>query len=279
MPYAPGITYQPIRADMSGWGQALMQIMGEKDRKAEQAKQEAKQFKTYVAMGEQIGLNKDELLTKDLPTVQGMVEGTITKNKLQQEGEKLKQLMAERTAQEDFAKALQQAGGRNVIDTLNQGQGPIRLPALNSDMVLQAMSQNPGSFNARNAPDLLRIMEAARPDPTKEMFANANLLNAQANLEDAHRRSQPKPTVSNELPPQPDFDPPEGYNWTFNGKSWQMTQPRGKSVGDAVAMKLEAGKAGEAKPQGKVNEVIRMTKDGRRAIFDADSKQFIRYAE
>lgn len=83
MAYAPAVSPYTPHADMSGWGRALMEIMGQKDAKAEQAKQKAQTFKTYVAMGKQIGLNPDELTTKDLGTVKGMVEGHITKTNLE----------------------------------------------------------------------------------------------------------------------------------------------------------------------------------------------------
>jgi hypothetical protein len=280
MPYNPQVPYIPMRADLGQWGAALMEIMGQKDRKAEQAKEEAKQFKTYVAMGEQIGLNKDELLTRDLGTVRGMVEGKIAKQKFDEGAERFKQLMGERAAREAFGRSMNQAQGRNLLDTLGQGNGPVRPPALTSDQVMQAMTQNPESFNAPQSTDLLRIMQSGQDDPTRSMFAESNLLNARAKMLDAQRRNtatttQPAATGPAALPPVPEFDPPEGYNWTFNGKAWQMTQPRGKTTGDALSEKLGVGGKVGGKP---AKEVTRQTKDGRMAIFDEDTKQFLRYA-
>ena len=61
MPYAPGIQSVPFRADMSGWGNALMQFIGDKQKREEQVKADAKSHKTYIAMGEQLGLDAKEL--------------------------------------------------------------------------------------------------------------------------------------------------------------------------------------------------------------------------
>lgn len=128
MPYAPGIQSQPIHADMSGWGQALMHFADQSNARKEQAKEEAKSFKTYVAMGEQMGLSKDEMLTKDLPTVKGMVEGTMTKNKLTElkqlsdwrglQMQQIQQQMAQHTADARHVADFQRSY-RNVTTPMN----------------------------------------------------------------------------------------------------------------------------------------------------------------
>ena len=95
MPYAPQISYQAPqfdapRGDASNWGRALMQILGDKsakeERLAEQAKAEAGEFKTLVAYGETLGLDKNNLMTKDLDTVRGMVKGLTAKQEFEKAG-------------------------------------------------------------------------------------------------------------------------------------------------------------------------------------------------
>lgn len=62
-------------------------------------------------------------------------------------------------------------------------------------------------------------------------------------------------------------------------KKLQSQEPSGPSAQEPAAPKPAAVTAPTATPTEKpVREVIRRTKDGRAAVFDADTKQFIRYA-
>ena len=83
MPYAPGIQSVPFRADMSGWGNALMQFIGDKQKREEQVKADAKSHKTYIAMGEQLGLDAKELNNAGLEGATGMVKGFIAKQEIE----------------------------------------------------------------------------------------------------------------------------------------------------------------------------------------------------
>ena len=89
MPYAPGIQSVPFRADMSGWGNALMQFIGDKQKREEQVKADAKSHKTYIATGEQLGLDSKELHNAGLEGATGMVKGiqqfAAANQKMQQE--------------------------------------------------------------------------------------------------------------------------------------------------------------------------------------------------
>jgi hypothetical protein len=82
MPYAPGIQSIPMRADLSGWGNALMQFIGDKQKREEQVKADAKSHKTYIAMGEQLGLDAKALNSAGLEGAEGMVRGFITKQEI-----------------------------------------------------------------------------------------------------------------------------------------------------------------------------------------------------
>lgn len=168
MPYAPGITYQPIQADMSGWGRALMHMLGQKDAKAEQAKKEAQEFKTYVAMGKQIGLNPDELTTADLATVKGMVEGKITKTNLERAVAEFQKMQREGQAQDALTQAVSRAGQKQVnvpaFQIPGQPMGTImpQMTAASSQPMttqsfLDAIAKHP---QAANSPEALSFLDA-----------------------------------------------------------------------------------------------------------------------
>ena len=168
MPYNPQIVNIPVRADMGGWGNALMQILGDKsarqEREAEQAKQNASEFKTLVAYGETLGLDKNDLMTKDLDTVRGTVRGLTAKQEFQKAGEELKRIMGERQSNEALARAARDTGQMNSGEALNLGQGPIIPPQLPMQQrtpgrFLEQIMANPEAINARNAIPLLEAMQ------------------------------------------------------------------------------------------------------------------------
>jgi hypothetical protein len=68
---------------MSGWGNALMQFIGDKQKREEQVKADAKSHKTYIAMGEQLGLDAKELNNAGLEGATGMVKGFIAKQEIE----------------------------------------------------------------------------------------------------------------------------------------------------------------------------------------------------
>ena len=156
MPFAPAVSPQAPHADMSGWGRALLQALGMKDARAEKAKEEAQSFKTYVAMGKQLGLNPDELTTKDLGTVRGMVEGHITQKNLQQAMERdnvanqrdYMAILADKAQMEgqQQAAAQQQAGLEAIpgfmADLGYQPQTP-EAPLNREQILARAMERNP----------------------------------------------------------------------------------------------------------------------------------------
>lgn len=61
-------------------------------------------------------------------------------------------------------------------------------------------------------------------------------------------------------------------------RDWKMATPMAQ-VMQAAGVSGNGAPTTVAAAGGKANEVIRMTKDGKRAVFNADTKQFIRYAE
>jgi hypothetical protein len=56
--------------------------------------------------------------------------------------------------------------------------------------------------------------------------------------------------------------------------AWQARYGRGVGFTTPAAAESES-----VEPTAKANEVIRLTKDGRQAVFDADTKEFLRYVE
>jgi len=84
MPYAPGIQSVPFHADMSGWGNALLKFMGDQQARADKIKEDAKSHRTYMAMGQQLGLDPGELKNAGLEGAKGMVEGYIAKSKFEE---------------------------------------------------------------------------------------------------------------------------------------------------------------------------------------------------
>lgn len=164
--YNPQIGHASLNphVDTGRWGQVLMQILGQKDAKAEQAKQDASQFKTYVAMGKQIGLNPDELTTQDLPTVKGMVEGHITKTNLERimadEGRKKLEFDRQMASEEALQRAMRDAGQLSSGETLDLGEGPIIPPKvpMSADRLARVMQQNPAAVNNPNSVKLLKAL-------------------------------------------------------------------------------------------------------------------------
>lgn len=165
MPYAPAVSPQAPRADMSNWGRALMQILGEKsakeERQAEQAKQEAGEFKTLVAYGETLGLDKNSLMTKDLDSVRGIVRGLTAKQEFEKGAAELKRIMQ----QQESAKALEQAvrdtGRMTSAETLALKRGPINPPVVKPtpERFMQQLAANPAAVNDEQA---VRFLEAMR---------------------------------------------------------------------------------------------------------------------
>lgn len=175
MPYAPGITYQapnitPPSGNTSNWGAALMQFLGEKSAKdqaaADLAKKEASDFKTYVAMGKTLGIDPNELTTKDLPTVKGIVEGHIAKTKLEEAVANFERLKSERTASTALEAAMRSAGSetQGVANPVAPGLFPeyqVQQPVpVTPERLLAAISQNPQAVNSPQTVALLNAMRA-----------------------------------------------------------------------------------------------------------------------
>jgi hypothetical protein len=298
MPYAPGITYQPIQADMSGWGRALMQIMGQKDAKAEQAKKEAQEFKTYVAMGKQIGLNPDELTTADLGTVKGMVEGKITQTNLERAVAEFQKMQREGASQDALTQAVSRAGNSKLSSALAQGQGPIRPEPVSSQDILQSMVQNaPAALNSPQAVSVLEAMQrgeamVAQKTPQDATPRLVNIGGREVLVSDItgkydvlpnttdsrlsermqaidrtalqRRKTDITKALANYLTP----DVKEFYTQELESINNQLSGGSAAPEATAEPAKSEAAE-----------EVERLTKDGRRAIFDAKTKKFLRYAE
>lgn len=118
------------------------------ERKAEKAKEEAQAFKTYVAMGEQLGLDKNALTTQDLGTVKGLVEGKIAKTKLEEAVQELKANAAFDTAQS-------QAFGNTLQAALAQGRGPIRPQPVKLEDLVAQIAATPGAARSRAGAGIL----------------------------------------------------------------------------------------------------------------------------
>jgi len=94
--------------------------------------------------------------------------------------------------------------------------------------------------------------------------------------------AQAKPTAVYTNPEQhPAGVPPKGFQWIWDGEKWKMASERGENplsilLGNGGA--VSTGGPAQA-PSAPPAEVVRLTKDGRKAVFDANTKQFLRYAD
>lgn len=170
--------------DTSNWGRALMQILGEKSAREEQAKKEAGEFKTYVAMGKQIGLNPDELTTQDLPTVKGMVEGAITKTKLEEAVANYKRMQAANDSSAALTSAVKAAGTKSV--TMPQFQIPgqplgTMMPSmtattsqpLTTQSLLDAIARFPAAASEPQTLNLVQALQQGEVIKAKSMAEQA----------------------------------------------------------------------------------------------------------
>ena len=220
MPYAPGIQSVPFRADMSGWGNALMQFIGDKQKREEQVKADAKSHKTYIAMGEQLGLDAKELNNAGLEGATGMVKGFIAKQEIERG---IQQFAAANQKMQQEQYAFQQQ--KQQADAIAQFQRsatnmttPMQIPPgtfgpLYRGETIGGPISSEDRFNLMqkfgvNPDDQYKLMRAYGEgaqgnDPTKAMFAKAAVMNAENSVDEAKLRREVfargggnKPTVT-----------------------------------------------------------------------------------
>lgn len=220
MPYAPGIQSVPFRADMSGWGNALMQFIGDKQKREEQVKADAKSHKTYIAMGEQLGLDAKELNNAGLEGATGMVKGFIAKQEIERG---IQQLAAanQKMQQEQYAFQQQKQDAGAIAQFQRSATNmttPMQIPPgtfgpLYRGETIGGPISSEDRFNlmqksGMNPDDQYKLMRAYGEgaqgnDPTKAMFAKAAVMNAENSVDEAKLRREVfargggnKPTVT-----------------------------------------------------------------------------------
>ena len=222
MPYAPGIQSVPFRADMSGWGNALMQFIGDKQKREEQVKADAKSHKTYIAMGEQLGLDAKELNNAGLEGATGMVRGFIAKQEIERgiqqfaaANQKMQQEQYAFQQQKQDAGAIAEFRRRHAesTGTLPMGGADLQVPGMERQNPAwnRGVQPNVGNLMIESgmAPDDMSKMAMAFDrlqqvnDPTKAMFAKAAVMNAENSVDEAKlsrevfaRGGGNKPTVT-----------------------------------------------------------------------------------
>jgi hypothetical protein len=210
----------PFRADMSGWGNALMQFIGDKQKREEQVKADAKSHKTYIAMGEQLGLDAKELNNAGLEGATGMVKGFIAKQEIERG---IQQLAAanQKMQQEQYAFQQQKQDAGAIAQFQRSATNmttPMQIPPgtfgpLYRGETIGGPISSEDRFNlmqksGMNPDDQYKLMRAYGEgaqgnDPTKAMFAKAAVMNAENSVDEAKLRREVfargggnKPTVT-----------------------------------------------------------------------------------
>lgn len=206
------------------------------------------------------------------------------------------------SADDALAQAMRETGQMNPAEAIQLGQGPIPLPAVepSPDRFQRAMANNPQAVNARNYSDVSRAMGTGEEadiynvvegktatgtpyvtygkqfafDPaatTEQRFnAQSNLLNERERLMQQRRQ---KLSASDLL---------KSYQADLESlsKAWDMPADERAARRVELTTEIEALRKREGQePGADASEVIRTTKDGKRAVFDLKTKKFLRYAD
>lgn len=75
-----------------------------------------------------------------------------------------------------------------------------------------------------------------------------------------------------------DINLPEGYVWAYGPSGW-VQRPAARKSDLEILMEGGSAPAGATAPAASPSEVIRTTRDNRKAVFDSRTKQFLRYAD
>ena len=314
MPYAPGIQSVPFHADMSGWGNALLKFIGDRQARADKIKEDAKSHRTYMAMGEQLGLDTGELKNAGLEGAKGMVEGYIAKSKFEEIAQTVAAKRAEmQNAQRDAGHVAQFQRSYSNMTTPMQIPagtfGPLSQPEtiggpMNGEDKFNLMQQSGVSpddqYKLMRAYGEMGVGNGAKSDlgaiqydpvpniPGAVGWRRGNMAGIVQDptvKADAYSKNRGQVTPAIEFA---DAGRREKAAMDALKNSIIISDPELKTywsteLADARKSKKSASggqTTNEVQPSTSLDsEVKRFTSDGRAAIFDSKSKKFLRYAD
>lgn len=280
-----------MRSASDSFSQTLQQMGKQMEKRREEEKNRAREFKALQEYADVTGIApKDKTTPMGLDSLRGMIEGHVFKQREQERAvqsqlqiAQLQRHLKDQTDSENRQMALQKfyagasgagfPGGEDVA-------GPPQ--AMNPEMLLQLAGQtgvDPRDFElvTRGIENVRRLGAPAKelPDiPPGMQLKRVTAGGATYELPDAD-----KPASQGRLKPViVDGQPVPGLFFDEDTKQYvkQTTDPVAALLG---VMGAGAAPAKAADPKAKATEVIRYTKEGRKAIFDAGTKQFLRYAD
>ena len=194
-------------------------------------------------------------------------------------------------ANEDaFGKAANKAYTGNLVDAINQGQGPINPQPVNRAQLMSAVLADPQAVQSTSAKDILKQTLLGQGDGAADTPVVSQDLGhgRTAYRMPGSRQFEVKDNANeNLLDTKPlAADIPAGHIALQSGKGWKVVPDptQFKTTRDPLTGATTTEYIGKSKvnPDGsaaaKPNEVTRYTAMGRAAIYDANTKQFLRYA-
>lgn len=290
----------------------------EQKRLAEEKEAEtAKTFRTYVAMGEQLGLPATALKNAGAEGAKGMVEGYIAKQKFDEFAAQIQERRAKAAAEARDAGALGQFNQRvrNVTTPMQIPAGTFGYGVQGGRLAPSGAETVGGQPLNRSTAVELALRSGVNPNALRDIAGSFpeddGLSRYKSETErmraEAYRKQVENSAAGADVPDeQPEQQPPAGYTWVRTERGWAMKKsgmsgfpadskpvnlngveymqgPDGtlyptKQPGSGAAIANALGeKGGGAASSG--SEVTRFTADGKAAVFDAKTKKFLRYAD
>lgn len=308
MPYTPTERNRVGEFLMQGIGNASQSIAGAIDRHKTES-QKANTLRKAIALYDET--MKDQVQTMGLRDLEGFIQGqgmkqakTALEQQAKLQAAQIKNFEAD-NARADEAMALQRTGAAqqkaqlDALAAFARDYGAPAIPGVSSAALLdaaqlppgerlrQALGRNPGAMTPQMLQTLVRYGDEAGGKPDKRLI-ETTIGGRKFALSPDTGAFQALPT--DELTPAEK----QRYIAGLYGQRRQLLASKASTLDDAVKPQIDEelarlddelqamgarpapAKPAAASPSGA--EVVRLTKDGRKAVFNAETKQFLRYA-
>lgn len=308
--------------NMVAWQQLSEQKTERVNREKAAGKAAEYFFKANPEALTKLGYSEQQLANMSASERSGLALGFVQDQATKQAMQKLAQEQQTMAADQAFGQDINRVFGRNALQTLARGDGPVPPPQLNGGQLAAGISAQ--GWQSKRADPLLNYhlltteggkngaQIAFQEDPVSgQRFATYGNQMQSSGANPSRAAAQGAPVVSpdgqffhngRQWVPVKQLGYPEGSKIiTENGQTVVqgpdgriLTPPRGANPMAAMAAAMFGGGGApmasapaEAAPvatsrapaeNNAAQEVTRLTKDGRTAIFDATTKKFLRYA-
>lgn len=223
------------------WEEFAKQEEEKRDRKANLSKAAEYLFKNNDPALAEMGMHPEDFKLLSGDDKVALASAFTQKQTLKQLMQQLAAGQQDQQADAAFGRDVASVYGRNIDDTLAQGNGPVNPPPVTAGQLAGGLTAD--AWQSKRADNLLNyhLLSGSQNDPAKMMFAEANLLNAKAAMANATRPTGAAAAA--------DYPAVNGYSVVPDGKGgfqYLRTQP---SAQQQIRINQLSDKAGRLNTQ------------------------------